>query len=105
MEAAMATRDKLPDTAVVVELCTPGTKRWPLWMRRWLLLEAGTILVPVSTDDGGEGLRALREAARYVIFDGRLYVDAEWLLAVRKGAARSALSRAITKIRRAAGCG
>jgi hypothetical protein len=92
------------DGAMWVQIGTEATKRWPMWKRRWLVLECGRVFVPVDTDTGSEGLTAIRDGAAYAIQNGRLFVEAEWLAAHRTGAAGRTLSHAVDKIRRAARC-
>jgi hypothetical protein len=99
----VAKRNQL-DGATWVQIGTHATRRWPLWKRRWLLLECGRVFVPVDTDKGSEGSKAIRDGAPYAIHNGRLYVEAEWLAANRTGPAGRALSHAVDKIRRAARC-
>lgn len=92
------------DNAVWVQIGTKTAQRWPLWKRRWLVLECGRVFVPVDTDKGSEGLRAIREGAAYAIQNGRLYVAAEWLIQTRERSAARALSHAVRGIQNAAGC-
>lgn len=99
----MVAKQNQLDGAVWVQIGTNETKRWPMWKRRWLVLECGRVFVPVDTETGSEGLRAIRAAAPYAIHNGRLYVEAEWLIQERGKAGRG-LSRAVANIRRAARC-
>ena len=100
----MVARTNQLDNAVWVQIGTRETKRWPLWKRRWLVLECGRVFVPVDTDTGSEGLQAIREGAAYAIQNGRLYVDAGWLAKHRPKESARQLTRAVDGIRRAAGC-
>jgi hypothetical protein len=87
-----------------VQIGTKSTERWPMWKRRWLVLECGRVFVPVDTDSGSEGLQAIRDGAAYAIQAGRLFVEAEWLIRHRgKGGGRQ-LANAVRSIRRAARC-
>lgn len=100
----MVARHNPLDNAVWVQVGTEATRRWPMWKRRWLVLECGRVFVPVDTDTDSEGLKAIRDGAAYAVQNGRLYVEAEWLAANRSRAAGRALSEAVHRIRRAAGC-
>lgn len=91
------------DGAVWVQIGTQETKRWPMWRRRWLVLECGRVFVPVATDAGSEGLQAIRDGAAYAVSGGRLLVEAEWLIR-KRGREGRGLSRAVANIRRAARC-
>jgi hypothetical protein len=100
----VAKRDPM-DGAVWVQIGNRATRRWPMWKRRWLVLECGRVFVPVDTDNGGsEGLQAIRDGAAYAIQHGRLYVDAAWLIQHRDGVASRALANAVRNIQAAAGC-
>lgn len=99
----MVARKSPLDNAVWVQIGTKETARWPMWKRRWLVLECGRVFVPVDTDTGSEGIRAIRDGAAYAIQNGRLFVEAEWLVKTRGKAGRG-LSRAVAGIRRATGC-
>lgn len=100
----MSAQQSQLENAVWVQIGTKSAQRWPLWKRRWLVLDCGGVFVPVDTDKGSEGIRAIRDGAAYAIQNGRLYVAAEWLVANRERLAARALSRAVRGIRRAGRC-
>lgn len=100
----MVAKRNVLDGAVWVQIGHQSTQRWPMWQRRWLVLECGRVFVPVCTDTGSEGLRAIREGAAYAIQNGRLYVEAEWLIQHRERGPARQLATVVRKIRTAARC-
>lgn len=100
----MVSRVNPLDGAVWVQIGHKATQRWPMWKRRWLVLECGRVFVPVCTDTGSEGLRAIRDGAAYAIQNGRLYVEAGWLIRHRERGPARQLAAAVRKIRDAARC-
>lgn len=89
---------------VWVQIGTRATKRWPIWKRRWLVLECGRVFVPVETGSDSEGIRAIRDGAAYAVHHGRLYVESGWLIRHRSGEGSRMLAKAVDSIRRAARC-
>jgi hypothetical protein len=100
----MVSRVNPLDGAVWVQIGHEATQHWPMWKRRWLVLECGRVFVPVCTDTGSEGLRAIRDGAAYAIQNGRLFVEAEWLIRHRERGPARQLAAAVRKIRDAARC-
>lgn len=92
------------ENAVWVEVFNANGRKPKPWERRWLMLQCGRVYVPLPSNAGSEGLRAIRDGAPYEILHGRLYVEADWLARNRKGPAANVVAIAVRKIRAAAGC-